>query len=285
MRICYVDEAGCTGTLPAANSPVQPVCVIAGAVFNYADLRAITFDFLNLKRHFFPGIRIRIGNPPVMQIPPLFLDWVLAEVGGCDVRTSLRNLNRNRRRHAIGFLDRFMDFLHNHDARIMGRLLVKPIGPIINGRSLYTSAIQTIFTTFQNYLQNVNDIGTVILDSRTKPLNVNVAHSLFTQKYQAGGDPYPRIVEMPTFGLSENHVGIQTIDLICSGLLFPMATESYCTGHVNNVHVHANYAVLRQRYGLRLRAMQHRYQDAGHWRGGIVVNDGILQRSGAQLFV
>jgi hypothetical protein len=184
MRICYVDESGCTGVLPTANSPIQPVCVIAGVVFNGDHLRTLTFDFLNLKKRFFPNGRIGVGRPPVMQTPPYFLDWVLPEVGGCDIRVSLRHANRNPRRHGIGFLDRFVDFLDNHGAKVMGRILVKQIGQPINGRALYTSAIQTIFEAFQNHLDTVDDVGVVVLDGRTKPQNVNVAHSLFTQKFR-----------------------------------------------------------------------------------------------------
>ncbi len=286
MRICYVDESGDTGVLPVANSPVQPVFVITGVSFNFADLRTLTFEFLNLKQRFFPNSQIRVGNPPVVQNPPNFLDWVLAEVKGSDLRRGLWTGGRNRRRHVLGFLDHFVSFLQNHDAKIMGRLLLKGIATPINGRSVYTSAIQTIFSTFQNYLSSINDSGIIVMDSRTKHQNVNVSHSLFTQKFQASGDPYPNIIEMPTFGHSENHVGIQIADFICSSLLFPMATHSYCDGHVTNVHVQANYGLLRPRYGLALRALQHRFQDqTGRWRGGVVVNDSLTQRPGSHLFV
>jgi hypothetical protein len=91
---------------------------------------------------------------------------------------------------------------------------------------------------------------------------------------------------MPTFGHSDNHVGIQIADLLCSALLFPIAAQTYCTGHVNNVHVQAGYGLLKTRFGTQLSALQHRFQDGGgRWRGGIVVNDRLTQRSGAHLFV
>jgi hypothetical protein len=67
-----------------------------------------------------------------------------------------------------------------------------------------------------------------------------VSHSIFTQKFKAEGDQYPRVLEMPTFGHSNNHVGIQIADLLASALLYPMATCAYCRGHVSNVHVDAN---------------------------------------------
>jgi hypothetical protein len=167
----------------------------------------------------------------------------------------------------------------------MGRVLVKGIGAPINGRSVYTCAIQTIFSAFQSYLSLIDDTGIIVMDSRRKDQNVNVAHSIFTQKFQAGSDPLHQVLEMPTFGHSENHVGIQIADILCSALLFPMATHSFCFGHVNNVHVQTGYDVLRTRYGNTLQGMQHRYQDPnGKWRGGIVVNDVLMQRPGAGLF-
>lgn len=89
---------------------------------------------------------------------------------------------------------------------------------------------------------------------------------------------------MPTYGHSENHVGIQLADLICSALLFPMAAYAYCHGHVTSVHVRPGHVTLRARYGLRLRALQHRYVDSGHWRGGITVADAIARRPGCHLF-
>ncbi|TCG00797.1 hypothetical protein BZM27_54615 [Paraburkholderia steynii] len=40
-----------------------------------------------------------------------------------------------------------------------------------------------------------------------------VAHSIFTQKYRARGDPFDRLLELPTFGISNNHVGLQLTDV------------------------------------------------------------------------
>jgi hypothetical protein len=274
MRICYVDESGCTGVLPNAHSPIQPAFIVAGVAFDQAQLSSVTFDFLNIK------------HPRVARTPPLFLDWVLAEIKGSNLRRALRSGGRNRRRHALVFLDHFLRFLASHDAKIMGRVLVKGIGTPIHGRAVYTSAIQTIFSTFHDYLDGIRDQGLIVIDSRRKDQNVNVAHSLFTQKFQAGGDPHFRVLEMPTFGHSENHVGIQIADILCSAFLFPMAVHAYCSGHVHNVHVHPAYEALRRQFGLRLRALQHRYRGAERrWRGGIVVCDSLTKRSGASLFV
>jgi hypothetical protein len=90
---------------------------------------------------------------------------------------------------------------------------------------------------------------------------------------------------MPVFGHSQNHAGIQIADLLCSALLFPLATRRYCTGHVTNVHVDAGFAQLARRYGQRLRAMQHRYtDDLGHNKGGITVSDPVGRQHSGRLF-
>src|SRR5467141_3622389 len=112
--------------------------------------------------------------------------------------------------------------------------------------------MQTICETFENLLSTAGDSGMVICDSRDPFKNAEVSHSIFTQKFKAGGDQYPHLVEMPTFGHSENHVGLQIADVLCSALLFPMACYVYCTGYVHNLHVRPGFAVLKARYGGRL---------------------------------
>ena len=70
--------------------------------------------------------------------------------------------------------------------------------------------------------------------SRNNGKNLRVSHSIFTQKF--GAVPkYERLVELPTFGHSDNHAGLQLCDIVCSALLNPIACFAYCAGHVNNV--------------------------------------------------
>ncbi len=90
---------------------------------------------------------------------------------------------------------------------------------------------------------------------------------------------------MPTFGHSNNHAILQIADLLASALLYPMATYAYCRTHVQNVHVDENFGHVIARYGTRLQALQHRYDDEfGRPRGGITVDDKLGRRSGAALF-
>ena len=276
MRICYLDESGCTGMLPSADSPIQPVFVPTGLVIDHSRLLEVTLGFLEIKKRFFPVPGSEVRH---------YLDLVLLEIKGADIRRQACSASRRRRTHALGFLDRLVDLLEESDARIIGRVWVKGIGVPLGGRALYTSSVQAICGYFQNLLATTGEEGIIIADSRSKPQNAIVSHSVFTQKFAARGDRYRRIAEMPTYGHSENHVGLQLADLLCSALLFPLAAYSYCTGYVSSLHVRPGFVVLKERYGARLKRLQYRYRDSsGKSRGGITVCDGLAQRPGGLLF-
>jgi len=277
MLFCYVDEAGCTGMLPSSTSQIQPVFVLAAVVFDQAGTQELTREFIYLKRRFFPNLPTQGGQ---------YLSHILAEVKGAEIRRKAVACSRRERRHARGFLDNVIRLLEARQAKVFGRIWIKGIGTPFNGRSVYTSSMQAICLTFQHQLTSANEQGMVIADSRNKVKNATVSHSIFTQKYKAVGDEYGRVLEMPVFGHSENHAGIQVADLLCSALLFPIATSTYCLGHVSSVHVQASYRDLKLRYGSRLKQLQFRFWDEtrGRWRGGYTVSDAIGQRSSSSLF-
>ena len=277
MKICFIDEAGDLGALSNPPQPNdQPVLVIGGLFVDEARLYNLTNDFLNLKRRFFPGLRY----PPTKH-----LDRILPEIKGSMVRKNAMRGSRRTKKQAIGFLDGILRLLERYHIKMVARIWVKGIGLPFDSRPVYTSSIQAICTYFDHYLNDANDTGICIADSRNKFKNVNVAHSVFTQKF--GAVPgYQSIVELPTFGHSDNHAGIQVCDIVCSGLLYPIACFAYCTGQVDNVHVQPDAVNLRQRYGQRLRDLQYRYQDPeiGRIQGGLVVSDLIGQQNGARMF-
>lgn len=275
MRFCYVDESGDTASLSSPTENIQPVIVIAGVILDSQQVHELTLDFINLKQRFFPALRPAGSN---------LLDWILAEAKGAEIRKDISTGNRNERRGAIGFLDKCIRLLETHHAQLVGRVWIKGIGAAIDGNALYTSSIQAICFDFDHLLRTKNDVGIVVADSRSKAQNAKVAHSIFTQKFKAAGDGYDRILEMPTFGHSDNHAGIQIADLLCSALLFPMAIDGYCAGHVTNVHVRPGYSIMRQRWGDRLKKLQYQYQDpASKQRGGFVVSDHLTQRHSGHL--
>ncbi|WP_413772186.1 MULTISPECIES: DUF3800 domain-containing protein [Marinobacter] len=158
-----------------------------------------------------------------------------------------------------------------------------------DGKKVYSASIQKICEAFQSFLEEREGNGIVIADSRTPAQNQNVSQSVFTQKFKVNGDRYDRVLEMPLFGHSENHAGLQMVDWISSSLLFPIATKTYCDGYIQSIHLHQKDALIKSRYSDRLRNLQYRYQvekNNGVFRysGGITVNDGISQKSSVYMF-
>jgi hypothetical protein len=276
MHVLYIDEAGDTGMLPAANSDIQPVFVIAGCILHHSIISQFTRDFLSLKKRYSP-------HAPVPGAGPL--DAVLAEIKGCDVRRDVRNTSHRKSRWALRLLDSFLQLLEECHARILGRVWVKGIGVPFDGKAVYTFSLQSSSTAFNHYLVDRQEDGIVIADSRWKSQNVSLSHSLFTQKFKAAGDEYPRMLELPLFGHAANHCGLQAADLLCSALLFPMVACTYCLGLVSSKHVWQEHQILKSHFGRRLSELQYRYEDeSGKWRGGITVSDALAQQSGANLF-
>ncbi len=116
----------------------------------------------------------------------------------------------------------------------------------------------------------IDEPGLVIADSRTQAPNVNVAHSVFTQKFSAMGDPYPRILEVPCFGHSDNHAGLQLADLLVSTLLTPICCGFFLAGRLDNRHAAADYAHLADRYVGRLHTMFMRHPTDPQWRACVI---------------
>ena len=269
MHVCYLDESGDFKPLPLNLPPIgdhQPVFVLSGLIVNLARLETLTNDFLTLKHRFFPGLPYPSHN---------HLDRIIPEIKGVDVRRHALRGNRNQRRQSYGFIDKVIGLLEANDVRLVTRIWIKPTGGPFDGRSVYTSSVQAIYSYLDHFLTEHNDFGFGIADSRTKTLNVNVSHSIFTQKFQSSTDFYSHILELPTFGHSDNHAGLQLCDLVCSAVLYPIACQTYCTGTVANVHVQPTAAQLKDTFGTRLKNLQYRYQDpiSGKYKGGITVSD------------
>ena len=277
MYVCYVDEAGCTGQLPSASSSIQPIFAIAALILPCEAVPLITRELIAVKQRFFPS-----GLPAASR----YHDWMALEVKGADVRRKARSAARNDRRFAYSVLHAALEILKQNNAGLLGRVFVKPIGGSFDGTSVYSSTVQRICTDFQHFLYHKGAHGLVIADSRNKMKNAGISHSVFTQMYSAAGNPYPNLIEAPTFGHSDNHAGLQLSDLICSGLLFPIAAEVCCLPHMrDHTHCHAQHATLRTRYGSALRDMQFRYSPSPNvWHGGISLSDPLSSKRVDALF-
>lgn len=274
MRICYIDESG-DGRRPDRSKPdLPPAFVICGLVVEGGSLADLTTGFLQVKERFHPG---KAGQRS--------LDGILNEVKGSEIRRDIRSGSRRRTRAAFGFLDQITDLLSTCDVGILGRIWIKDRTTDSDERSMYTFSIQNIVEHFQHDLEKTSASGLVICDSRSNSLNENVAHSVFTKMFKQSGNAYPNMVEMPVFGHSKNHAGLQLADLITSALVFPLACRTYSQGYTTGPHVDPAYDKLKGRYGLWLRNHQIRYPNAdGKWVGGLTVSDPVGRRSGADLF-
>ena len=273
--LCYIDEAGCTTPLPSARTDIQPALVIAGLVVDAARVRSLTLGFLDLKRRYFPK-KFGSDHP---------LDDVLVEIKGSDLRSTLRKHGAHAEA-TLKFIDGTLDLLRAGEARLFATVWVKGIGKPIDSRAIYTSSIQATCRNFSAFLDHRDDNGFMVADSRTPALNVQVSHSIFTQKYRAKGDPLSHLLDLPTFGHSNNHVPLQIADVLCSTLLFPMATASYCVGQITGKHVRGRDEFIKRRYASRIKALQYRYKDAVSDMplGGVFVSDGLQGHKSDLLF-
>lgn len=268
--ICYLDEAGCSAPVPAKRTDIQPLLVIAGLIIQQEALSDVTREFLILKRKYFPG-SFKSKH---------LLDDVREEIKGSDLRSAIRK-HAHRARAQLRFIDDVLELLVRYQCRILAAIWVKGVALPFKARETYTQSVQYACRAFNAYLAEKSEKGFMVADFRTTQLNDQVAHSIFTQKYRAKGDPFERVLELPTFGVSNNHVGLQITDLICSALLFPMASSVYCHGHVMGVHVNGRDLVVRRRYARKIKNLQFKADD----RWSIWVSDKHAKRSSGDLFV
>jgi hypothetical protein len=209
---------------------------------------------------------------------------MVAEVKGTDLRRSARSDDRATRRSAIGFFDRVLELLERHESSIAARVWVKKPGAEFNGRSIYTFSIQWLCEQFQVLLETQQAQGMVIADSRTAGPNINVAHSIFTRKHRAKGDPYSRIVEVPLFGHSNNHAGLQLADVVFSGLLAPICCDVFVRGRIASQHARPQYAALSERYLSRLESLLMSRRVPSPGRHSIQVSNKLGDQGSRALF-
>jgi hypothetical protein len=273
MYYCYIEEAGCTGALVSCTSDVQPVFALCGIIVNQRNIKNITYDFIDIKKKHSPGLSRKCRHN---------FDNMLWEIKGKEIRKHVRKSGRKAKRNALYYLDKVLSLIEYYNIRIVGLAWIKKPKAEFRGTSIYTRSLQLITDEFNNYLIHHDDTGLLILDSRKQPQNIQTAHSVFTKLFSSPN--YDRVLETPVFGNSKNHALLQIVDLITSGLVFPLATNAYCRGHVFNVHVNLKYDELASRFGIRLRNMQYRYTAKCQYRGGINVIDLIGDRRSVDLF-
>ncbi|HKG03060.1 MAG TPA: DUF3800 domain-containing protein [Conexibacter sp.] len=106
-----------------------------------------------------------------------------------------------------------MRLLERHECRIVGRVWVKQLDVPIDGMALHVSSLRFICAAFHAGLAD-DERGMVLTDSQTYQHNHRLAHAIFTQRF-ARRPSHERLLDMPVFGHSDNHAGLQLADLLC----------------------------------------------------------------------
>jgi hypothetical protein len=275
MQLCYVDESGTAETLVKTDPDQQPVIVVAGVSLPEQDLTKITHEWIKLKTRF---------NPSIAKSGHGWLDAILKEVKGAKLRNGFRGEpSQRQRKQALGMIDGTLKLLERHDAKILGRIWVKRLGDENDDMKIHASSLQFICGAFDAGLPS-DERGMVVVDSQTYQHNHRLAHSVFTQRF--GKDPkHCGLVDMPVFGHSDNHAGLQIADLLCSAVLAPIASAVYTGSYSGwNRHCDSNYLDIREQFGGRLEKLTYQWTNPGtdQKRYSLVVSDPLSKR-GARL--
>lgn len=273
VHFLYLDESGSTEP-PEQGLNATPCMAIVGVIVDAALVPMLTREFLAFKRRHFPH-RFERGHA---------LSHVLAEVKGSEVLQMARHASRGKRRRALLVRRELLELLDRYGCRVLGRVWVKQPGVSLKPTETYTVAVQDIAVHFAQFLLERKSQGIFIADARNQATNIEVAHSVFTQKWRAGGDPYPPLMEVPLFAHSDNHAGLQIADMLATALVFPMAASAY-GAPPESVHSAGQYHGIRAEHGQALRVLQYQYLDEiGRRRGGIVVSDPVGKQPSSRLF-
>jgi hypothetical protein len=273
MYICYIDEAGCLGV--PSTPKIQPIFVILGLLYDISSLNDITLELIKIKRKYYRRKFVHCAH---------YLDSIYIEIKGSDLRKYVISTKSREKKTAIGYLDSVLSLCNRYNIKMVGRLYVKSPSRNVDAKAVYSFSVQNICLHFQKFLEDYNNCGFIIADSRNKFKNVNISHSIFTGKFKSSGDIYANLLELPVFGHSDNHAMIQICDTIVSSLLYPICIDSYCRTLADNQHVKSGYAFIKQRYGNTMKNMQYRYYTQTKWTGGIIVSDSLNNLSGSVLF-
>lgn len=273
MYIAYLDESGGIED-PCLDRSSTPVRTIVTIYVEAARVPALTRDYVALKTKFF--YKKMKGAKS--------LDLILAEVKGAELLNMTRSGSRNKRRTANRFRGELLALLSKHEVLFTARVWVKAHGTTLDDRKTYGYAVQDAARHFNALLDERDASGFIVADSRSRALNVNVAHSVFTQMWRAGKTPLPRVSEVPLFAASDNHAGLQIADLLATTLVFPIATAAFCNELPDNAHNPKKYAAVREDFAEQLKPLLHRYYAAGKRRGGIDVTGMPPGRSSSRFF-
>ena len=274
MYHLYIDEFGDSSILksvPATtqDSLTQPFVILAGVIIMAEHIPILTNEIIKLKKRYFPNA-IAAGNTHN-------LTWLQVEIKGANLKKAISNKDLKKVKTYKRFFNEIFNLLDFYEVKIVSKCFVKKLDTALKIENIYTSCVQEFCNHFQDYLKNSapEAYGSVILDSRDHHKDKGVAFSIATQKYKSGLDRYPNLLEVPTFGTDNNHIGIQICDWIVSGVIVPICGITYISPFLpNNIFAKPQYSIIQNLYANRIRRLQYRYQDLdGHFHGGLRISD------------
>ncbi|TDV17249.1 hypothetical protein [Paraburkholderia caballeronis] len=148
--ICHIDEAGCSESLPATKSDVQPLLVIAGLIAHEDAPPYITREFLALKRRYCPGAFTSKHR----------LDDVRQEIKRAGLRRAIRK-HGTRARTPFRFIDDTLTLLERFERRLLATVWVKGVAIPFKARETCTRSVQHACRTFPSFLDEKDSAGLV----------------------------------------------------------------------------------------------------------------------------
>lgn len=201
MFFFYIDESGNPEPYhsPILSGETPLFCLTAMAVHE-TKWRLLSRDYHTLKKRFFWK---EIGS----DIPLSF------EVKGSELtRPSNRD---NRRNHA--YIKRILELCDHFGFAYFSVIIRKSQLNPADRTSIYTMSLQYLAERFQAFLEENNDNGFMILDSRKHKLDLEVANSYLSYIFgNVNGRQCDRMIEAPMFTDSRLTAGLQILDIIGS---------------------------------------------------------------------
>ena len=258
----------------------QPFIITTGTIIKTESLPKLTKELMDAKRHFFP----KLLNKAARKHP---LNWLSIEIKGASFKKRLRDNEAKHIKHYKNFFKKIISLLKLHKSKIISRIYIKPHDKKISFENIYTSSIQKMAEEFNIFLEKNETRGMIILDSRDHHRDKQVCYSLVTKMYNRGKNCYPNIIEAPTFGQDNNHIGLQLSDWLTSGLISPIVGYTYLNNlRPNNIHCHKNYKFLKDTFKNDLKYLQFRYKrsDDSRFYGGIYVSNPLTRKGSYEIF-
>ncbi|WP_297573171.1 DUF3800 domain-containing protein [uncultured Deefgea sp.] len=244
MHICYIDEAGCPGYLPANNTEIQPALIIAGLALPKEALDSIGRQFIKIKQLYLYG----------ETRPNSRHQDALNELKGADLRRAIREGNKLDAGKAHKLAHLLLDTLNAHGAELYGQVIIKVPDDKFNGTQLYADAMMRIAKNYHQLLDKELSDGLIVADFRGTEINGKVAQPISLAMWEQK-NTFPRFHLPPTFGNSNSHVGLQIADIIISTLLMPLALAKFGEHIPESKHKKNDDLLHFKRYAKRLKTL------------------------------